>query len=78
MKDNIWRKESPLIGICITALIAVILISLNIGRYSVSLVDIWNIITGNFGNDTLAFEKYTVFWNIRLPRTIFSVCVGCA
>ena len=75
---GVAKKEPPLIIICTIILILAVLISLNAGRYAVSLVDIWNIAIGNYDDNLLAFEKYTVFINLRLPRIIFAVCVGCA
>lgn len=76
--NNTVKKEPPLIIICSITLVLAILIALNVGRYPVSLIDIWNIIIKNFDDGSLAFEKYIVFLNLRLPRTIFAVCVGCA
>lgn len=50
------------------------MLSLLIGRYDLSLKDIFNILIGQNATDI----QKGVFLNIRLPRTIFVLIAGCA
>lgn len=71
------NSDTSLIILCSVILFVTIILTMNIGRYSVNLIEIWKIINGNFSED-LSYEKYVVFFNLRLPRVIFAACVGCA
>lgn len=63
-------------------LLAVIFLSLNIGRYPVTVIDAFNIMLNKFGfgigDVESSLEKETVFLYIRIPRIILGICVGCA
>lgn len=72
------KKSTPFLTICTIILIASILITINIGRYSVNLTDLWGILTHSFDDVDIGYEKYVVFLYLRLPRVIFAACVGAA
>lgn len=63
-------------------LLAVVFLSLNIGRYPVTVIDAFNIMLNKFGfgvgNVESSLEKGIVFWHIRIPRILLGICVGAA
>ncbi|HBG22680.1 MAG TPA: ABC transporter permease, partial [Peptococcaceae bacterium] len=64
-------------------LIAFFFLSLNIGKVSVTFTDMIAILLKKmnlgqgFSADIVA-QKQTVFWNVRLPRSILACAVGAA
>ncbi len=54
--------------------IACVLLSCCVGRYPLSLRDLWEISTGSMKDGM----KVSVFWQIRLPRTFFAALAGMA
>ena len=60
--------------ILLVILLILAILSLLIGRYNLSIVDIFNIITGQEENNI----KQGVFLNIRLPRVLYVIVAGGA
>jgi iron complex transport system permease protein len=69
-----WRWLSPLL------LVLLAMVALSIGRYPVSLTDVWAVViaklTGGAADVSPAVE--TVVWNVRLPRVLAALLVGAA
>ncbi len=76
--DNAYKKEKRkfiiIIGILGVCLLAAFLLSMSIGRYAVSLSDTFKYLFGQ-KTDEVSFK---VLNNLRLPRTLVAICVGCA
>ena len=49
------------------------IISICIGKYSIALTDIWNIICGN---ENVSLLSRKVFFTLRLPRTFMAIMAG--
>lgn len=76
--NNAFKKEKRkfiiiLVSLIVTLLISFIL-SMSIGRYSVSLGDTFRYLFGQHIEDV----SFKVLNNLRLPRTLVAICVGCA
>ncbi len=73
-------KERLLILFFIFLLIAVVLLSLCIGRYGLKLSEIWSIISHYLFGTPVDYPSSaeTVFIKVRLPRIIASIFVGAA
>lgn len=57
-------------------LLAVIFLSLFVGRYSVSPIEVIQILLGKISGNADKSVEATVVWNIRLPRVLLSILVG--
>ena len=74
------KKSFIATTLVIALLIATILISFNVGRYSVSIDNVVKILF----KDVFHFEKTwqdvyeTIVWNVRMPRIIAAILVGAA
>ena len=74
------KKSFVAIAIVVLLLIATMLISFNVGRYSVSIDNVIKILF----KDVFHFERTwqdvyeTIVWNVRMPRIIAAVLVGAA
>jgi iron complex transport system permease protein len=79
MKKNTLLKPNTLIIALISLLVLVILFSLILGRYPIALRELTGIIVSRF-IDIKPFWKEqmeTIFFNVRLPRIILAMLVGC-
>ena len=82
-KNDCSAKKHTGLAFTVTSvlLIFVFLLSLNIGKVRVDFVDMFNILlsklnlTGGFSPD-IELQKQTVFFNVRLPRSIVAMFVG--
>ncbi|NLL51573.1 MAG: iron ABC transporter permease [Peptococcaceae bacterium] len=55
------------------------IVALTVGRYPVSLADIWQAFTGFFGSENnLSDTVRTVIFDIRIPRIIAAILIGMA
>ena len=76
--NNVYKKEKRKFIIILCSLILALLISfilsMSIGRYSVSLGDTFRYLFGQPIEDV----SFKVLNNLRLPRTLIAICVGCA
>ena len=74
-----YRKERTRFIVAISILTALLLImfvlSMSVGRYSVSLGDTFRYLFGQATEGEVAFR---VLNNLRLPRTLVAMCVGCS
>ena len=74
-----YRKERTrfivTISILATLLLVMFVLSMSVGRYSVSLGDTCRYLFGQATEDEVAFR---VLNNLRLPRTLVAMCVGCS
>lgn len=66
------RHTNQLIAGLLLLLLAVVPISLCLGRYPISLEEIWAILRNAPVNETAR----GVFWTLRLPRTVMAVLAG--
>ncbi len=73
-------SEKTIIIILLILLIAIALFSLTVGRYSISIQNIFSLITAKlFGIDSgLPAVMNTVVFEIRIPRIIAAILVGAA
>ena len=71
-------KSIPLFLFVILAPAVCVLLSLSVGRYPVSLPDVFTILThpGMFSDKPLADVADTIIWDIRLPRALLGAMVG--
>ncbi|MFW5651789.1 MAG: FecCD family ABC transporter permease [Acetivibrio ethanolgignens] len=79
MKE-IERKHHRTVGIMLLALAVCILGSFTLGRYPVSLRELLGVLGSKLGFPVSPFwteQVETAVWNIRLPRVVLSVLVGC-
>lgn len=60
----------------IAALVVVFAASLVLGRYPLSVADVWDAIASRLGGAPVSARVDTVVFNMRLPRTILAVIVG--
>lgn len=70
-------------GVLLTlALLGMMALSLAIGRYPLSLFDIWEFVQASIGFREIAPERYALLYNIiveiRLPRVLAAVLIGAA
>lgn len=74
-----WKKVLFII-ICIIASIASLGIGLSVGDYEISFIDsyvtLWKHIVGTIPETYDEMMAYYVVWELRLPRTIGTLCVG--
>ncbi len=69
------KKSITIWAVALSALLVVLfLISMCVGRYSVSIKEIWQIFTGQSVSDV----SYRVIMNLRLPRTLMAMLIGAA
>ncbi len=75
-KARTWSVVSTLIVLLIIA----ILVSFALGRYSLSLSEMWKVIAHYVFRQPATYEaaSETVLINVRLPRIIAGVCIGGA
>ena len=76
--DKTFRKERLkfwiIIGILSLCLLLSFLLSMCIGRYAVSFGDTFRFLFGQHIDDI----SFKVLLNLRLPRTLVAICVGCS
>lgn len=76
--DNAYKKEKRkfiiIISILAFCLLLSFILSMSIGRYAVPLSDTFKYLFGQ-KIDEMSFK---VLNNLRLPRTLVAICVGCA
>jgi iron complex transport system permease protein len=77
------RRLWPILTFTLLILIAFFFLSLNIGKVSVTFTDMIAILLkkmnlGQGFSADVAAQKQTVFWNVRLPRSILACAVGAA
>lgn len=76
--DNAYKKEKRkfiiIISILAFCLLFSFILSMSIGRYAVPLSDTFKYLLGQ-KIDVMSFK---VLNNLRLPRTLVAICVGCA
>lgn len=76
--DNAYKKEKRkfiiIISILAVCLLLSFILSMSIGRYAVPLSDTFKYLFGQ-KIDEMSFK---VLNNLRLPRTLVAICVGCA
>lgn len=78
---NKEKRFKLVFGITVILLLVAFFLSMNLGKVRVNLVDMINIllsklgITEGFAED-LVLQKETVFFNVRLPRSITAIFVG--
>ena len=78
--NQIERKHRRTVYIMVLALAACILGSFTIGRYPVSLPELLGVLGSKLGFPITPFwteRVHAAVWNIRLPRVVLSVLVGC-
>lgn len=78
--SKIEQKHRRIVWIMIFALILCILGSFTLGRYPVSLPQLLGVLGSKLGLPVTPFWTDPVeaaVWNIRLPRVVLSVLVGC-
>ncbi len=69
------KKSITIWAVALSALLVILfLISMCVGRYSVSIKEIWQIFTGQSVSDV----SYRVIMNLRLPRTLMAMLIGAA
>ena len=73
MKNKERRKLIRLFSGIIVAIFIATIISICIGKYSIALTDIWNIICGN---ENVSLLSRKVFFTLRLPRTFMAIMAG--
>ncbi|QIM62828.1 iron ABC transporter permease [Pasteurellaceae bacterium Orientalotternb1] len=62
----------------VSLLLASILISLNVGKFPISLSQLWQSISCHWSADCVPTQVDTVLWHIRIPRIIVACLVGSA
>jgi iron complex transport system permease protein len=77
------RRLWPILTFTLLILIVFFFLSLNIGKVSVTFTDMIAILLkkmnlGQGFSADVAAQKQTVFWNVRLPRSILACAVGAA
>lgn len=76
MKNNIAKQSAWVIGV-IVALVAVMLISMGIGRYRISVGQIINsLLPKGFAMEEVDPNVRTVIYSIRLPRVLLAAIAG--
>lgn len=73
MKDKEQRKLIKLFSGSIVAILIAAILSICIGKYSIDLKDIWNIISGSENASPMSKK---VFFTLRLPRTFMAIMAG--
>ncbi len=77
MTDSIKKEKRSFLILLIALIVFLILtlfISLCVGRYSVKLSEVIGFLFGKSINQT----SYNVLKNLRIPRILVAMCVGCA
>jgi iron complex transport system permease protein len=69
------RKHSTLLLVLLFA--ASLLTSLSVGRYPIGIADVARLLLPGVGMAPPPPETQLIFWNIRLPRIVMSVAIGC-
>ena len=76
--NNIYKKEKRkfiiIIALLIICLIIAFILSMSVGRYSISLNSVFKYFFGQKIDDM----SFKVLNNLRLPRTLIAMCVGYA
>lgn len=78
--NRIEQKHRRTVCIMLVVLIACVLGSFTLGRYPVSLPDLLGVLGCKLGLPVTPFwtaQVEAAVWNIRLPRVVLSVLVGC-
>ncbi|MDY6064914.1 MAG: iron ABC transporter permease [Finegoldia sp.] len=73
MKDIEQRKLIKLFGGSTVVIFIATVLSICVGKYSIDIKDIWNILIGS-ENVSLMMKK--VFFTLRLPRTFMAIIAG--
>ena len=83
LQPNIDKKKHVKVVFSITVILLLIafFLSINLGKVRVNLFDMINILLSKFGltdgfTEELVLQKETVFFNVRLPRSIAAIFVG--
>lgn len=71
------RRLAVQFSLLISTLIVLLLLSICVGRYPISLNQIWTILFSHHSSD-VPTEVYTVFYQIRLPRIGAAILIGAA
>lgn len=69
-----YKSKIVFMAVCMP--VAALLFSLSWGRYPITLLDIWKIIFGFLGEAPIHSAASTIFFTIRLPRTLFVFIAG--
>ena len=77
------RRYRIVFSATLAALVLLLLISVNVGKVPVTFVDIVKISLSKLGlasgfSEDLELQKMTVFYNVRMPRSLLAVLVGAA
>lgn len=73
------RKRRPgILALLLVALAAALLISVMIGRYSISPAALWRLIAAGLTGQSGGSSAETVLWNVRLPRVLAAAMIGGA
>ncbi len=77
------RRYRIVFSATLAALILLLLISVNVGKVSVTFADIIKISLSKLGlasgfSEDVELQKMTVFYNVRMPRSLLAVLVGAA
>lgn len=80
LKEKPRKKKITIMGILILILITVFLISFTIGRYSMSISELFTIVIGKITGaaPTWPIALETVLFKVRIPRIIVAILVGAA
>ncbi|WP_423186723.1 FecCD family ABC transporter permease [Alishewanella sp. d11] len=70
---SIVQRQRMTLLLLIVILVASVLLSLQIGSVQLSIVDVWQVLSGQIQPDSLS---QTIIWQIRLPRLVTAMLVG--
>ncbi len=70
---SIVQRQRMTLLLLIVILVASVLLSLKIGSVQLSIVDVWQVLSGQIQPDSLS---QTIIWQIRLPRLVTAMLVG--
>lgn len=76
--DKAYRKERLkfwlIIGVLLLSLLFSFLLSMCVGRYAISVGETFRFFFGQ----PIESISFNVLFNLRLPRTLIAICVGCS
>ncbi|MGI6229761.1 MAG: FecCD family ABC transporter permease [Tractidigestivibacter sp.] len=74
------KRPVLVIWVLALAMLVAALISLTLGRYTISVPDIARMIAGTFApiQQTWTNQQASLFFNVRLPRVLLALAVGCS
>lgn len=71
---GLYKKRLILSLVFLILLAGILILSIRVGAYSISALDIISVLSGRHEGDTL----HHVIWNIRLPRSIGAIVAGAS